>query len=79
MTGAVQIYRKVTSTETHSGNVNGDSDGKVDIADVTALVNIIVNNSDPTPEQLAAGDFDNSDTLTVEDVEALVNKILGNQ
>ena len=74
-----QIYRKVTSTETHSGNVNGDPDGKVDIADVTALVNIIVNNSTLTPEQLAAGDFDNSGTLTVEDVEALVNKILGNQ
>lgn len=74
-----QIYRKVSSTETPSGNVNGDTDGKVDIADVTALVNIIVNNSDPTPEQLAAGDFDNSGTLTVEDVEALVNKILSNQ
>jgi hypothetical protein len=74
-----QIYRKVTSAETHSGNVNGDPDGKVDIADVTALVNIIVNNSDLTPEQLAAGDFDDSGTLTVEDVEALVNKILGNQ
>lgn len=74
-----QIYRKVTSTETHSGNVNGDPDGKVDIADVTALVNIIVNNSKPTAEQLAAGDFDNSGTLTVNDVEALVNKILGNQ
>lgn len=74
-----QIYRKVTSTETPSGNVNGDPDGKVDIADVTALVNIIVNNSTLTPEQLAAGDFDNSGTLTVEDVEALVNKILSNQ
>ena len=75
----LQIYRKVTSTETHSGNVNGDPDGKVDIADVTALVNIIVNNSTLTPEQLAAGDFDNSGNLTVEDVEALVNKILSNQ
>ena len=75
----LQIYRKVTSTEAPSGNVNGDPDGKVDIADVTALVNIIVNNSDLTPEQLAAGDFDNSGTLTVNDVEALVNKILGNQ
>lgn len=75
----VRIYRKVSSTETHSGNVNGDPDGKVDIADVTALVNIIVNNSKPTAEQLAAGDFDNSGTLTVNDVEALVNKVLGNQ
>lgn len=74
----VRIYRKVTSTETHSGNVNGDPDGKVDIADVTALVNIIVNNSKPTAEQLAAGDFDNNGTLTVDDVEALVQKILSN-
>lgn len=79
VTGAVQIYRKVTSTETHSGNVNGDPDGKVDIADVTALVNIIVNNSKPTAEQLAAGDFDGDEDLDAEDVEALVNMILGNQ
>ena len=74
-----QIYRKVTSTETPSGNVNGDPNGKVDIADVTALVNIIVSGSEPTAEQLAAGDFDNSGTLTVDDLEKLVNKILGNQ
>ena len=72
-----QIYRKVTSTETKLGDVNGDK--KVDVADVTALVNIIVNGTEPTAEQLAAGDFDNSGTLTTTDVEALVELILSNQ
>lgn len=76
---AIQLFKKVSSTETPSGNVNGDSDGKVDIADVTALVNIIVNNSKPTAEQLAAGDFDGDEDLDAEDVEALVNMILSNQ
>ncbi|MBO4451196.1 MAG: choice-of-anchor J domain-containing protein [Bacteroidaceae bacterium] len=77
VTGTVQIYRKVTSTETLLGDVNGDT--KVDVADVTALVNLIVNNTEPTAEQLAAGDFDNSGTLTATDVEALVQLILSNQ
>ena len=73
----LQIYRKVTSTETLLGDVNGDT--KVDVADVTALVNIIVGGTEPTAEQLAAGDFDNSGTLTATDVEALVQLILSNQ
>ena len=72
---APQIYRKVTSTDTLLGDVNGDK--KVDIADVTKLVNIILDDTaEPTDPQLAAGDLDNNGTLTVDDVEALVQKIL---
>ncbi|MBR5699406.1 MAG: chitobiase/beta-hexosaminidase C-terminal domain-containing protein [Prevotella sp.] len=65
------------AVSTQKGDVNGDT--KVDVADVTALVNLIVNNTEPTAEQLAAGDFDNSGTLTATDVEALVQLILSNQ
>lgn len=73
----LQIYRKVTSTETPSGNVNGDT--KVDIADVTELVNIILDTEDPTAPQLAAGDFDGDNDLDADDVRALVEKILSEE
>ncbi len=68
------LYRR---TELLLGDVNGDE--KVDVADVTKLVNIILDDTaEPTAPQLAAGDFDNNGTLTVDDVEALVQKILSN-
>ena len=70
----LQIYRKVTSSETMMGDVNGDE--KVDVADVTALVNIIVNSAEPTDAQITAGDLDPDEGLTVNDVKALVEKIL---
>ena len=70
----VQIYRKVTSTEMLLGDVNGDN--KVDVADVTALVNLIVGGTEPTAAQIAAGNLDPDEGLTVNDVKALVEKIL---
>lgn len=72
-----QIYRKVTSTETKLGDVNGDE--KVDVADVTMLVNIIVNGVEPTDTQIVAGNLDPDEGLTVNDVKALVELILSNQ
>ena len=72
-----QIYRKVTSTETKLGDVNGDE--KVDVADVTMLVNIIVNGVEPTDAQIVAGNLDPDEGLTVNDVKALVELILSNQ
>ena len=74
VTGTIQIYRKVTSTETMLGDVNGDE--KVDVADVTALVNIIVKGVEPTDAQKTAGNLDPDEGLTVNDVKALVEKIL---
>jgi hypothetical protein len=68
-----QIYRKVTSTETPSGNVNGDTDGKVDIADVTALVNMILGKA----EKNEMAKINDDDDVTIADVTALVNIILG--
>ena len=71
---AIQLFKKVASTEVKPGDVNGDK--KVDIADVTALVNIIVKGVEPTDAQKTAGNLDPDEGLTVNDVKALVEKIL---
>ena len=77
VTGAVQLYRKVTSTETVKGDVN--KDGHVTIADVTALVNIILGKDDTTPYLYdhGAADVNGDEGITIADVTALVNIILG--
>lgn len=56
------------------GDVNRD--GSITIADVTALVNIILGNSTEYSSELADVNQDNA--ITIADVTALVNKILGN-
>ena len=53
------------------GDVNGD--GEVTIADVTALVNIILGKND----KKAIADVNGDDDVTIADVTALVNIILG--
>ena len=60
------------------GDVNGD--GSVTIADVTALVNIILGNSaNPTEEgEENVADVNQDGSVTIADVTALVNIILGN-
>ena len=60
-----------------AGDVN--SDGKVTIADVTALVNIILGKDDgPTPMyDHDAANVNGDDKVTIADVTALVNIILG--
>lgn len=73
VSGAVQLYRKVTSTETVKGDVN--KDGHVTIADVTALVNILLN-KETSAYDLNAADVDGVNGITVADVEALVNIVL---
>ena len=52
------------------GDVNGDN--KVDVADVTAMVNLIKNGS-----YSSAADLDGSGTLTAIDITELVNIVLG--
>ena len=62
-----------------SGDVNGD--GQISIADVTALVNIILGKDDVQPyvyDHLAA-DVNADDSISIADVTALVNKILGKE
>ena len=54
------------------GDVNGD--GKVNVSDVTALVNMILGT---IPKDLARGDINGDGNVNVSDVTALVNIILG--
>ncbi len=73
-----QIYRKVASeTPSTEGDVN--KDGKLTIADVTALVNIILG-KDEGPDPVfdhSKADVNGDNKVTIADVTALVNKILG--
>ncbi len=55
------------------GDVNGD--GSITIADVTALVNIILGKTTDYDQRVADVNEDNS--VTIADVTALVNIILG--
>lgn len=74
----IQLYKKVaTETSVLLGDVNRD--GNVTIADVTALVNIILG-KDNGPEPLynqEAADVNGDGGITIADVTALVNIILG--
>ena len=69
-----QIYRKIASdTPSLEGDVNND--GNVTIADVTALVNIILGHPGEGVNMDAA-DVNGDGNVTIADVTALVNKIL---
>ncbi|MBP5772417.1 MAG: endonuclease [Bacteroidaceae bacterium] len=64
-----------SSANTIAGDVN--SDGAVTIADVTALVNIILGKTIGGTPDLAIADVNHDGTVTIADVTALVNMILG--
>lgn len=68
-----QIYRKVEQ----AGDINRD--GQVSIADVTALVNIILGKDSTVPYQYDhdAADVNTDGGISIADVTALVNSILG--
>lgn len=70
---AIQIYKKKSSVK----DIN--KDGMWTIADVTALVNIILGKDNEEPYQYdhKAADVNNDGTVTIADVTALVNIILG--
>jgi hypothetical protein len=68
-----QIYRKRHETHT-KGDINDD--GRVTIADVTSLVNIILGNA--TGHENTA-DLNGDESITIADVTTLVNIILGKQ
>lgn len=68
---AIQLFKKVSSTETLLGDVNDDK--KVDVADVTALVNALKEGKEPTE-----GNIDGENGVNAEDVRALVEMILSN-
>ena len=64
----------VTPTERILGDVNGD--GQVTIADVTAVVNLILGKGDDAYDR-AAADANGDGSITIADVTAIVNLILG--
>lgn len=70
---AIQIYKKKSSVK----DIN--KDGMWTIADVTALVNIILGKDDLEPYQYDhnAADVNGDKSITIADVTALVNIILG--
>ena len=70
-------FNIIVESSAQSGDVN--SDGSVTIADVTALVNIILGKDDgPNPMyDHEVADVNGDDKVTIADVTALVNKILG--
>ena len=64
-------YREDAQAEL-SGDVDGD--GNVTIADVTALIDLLLSGSGP--RQLTACDLDGSGSVTIQDVTLLIDKLL---
>ena len=74
---ASSVYYFGNTSETMPGDV--DNDTEVTVADVTALVNIILgkDNGEPYEYNHKAADVNGDKAISVADVTALVNKILG--
>lgn len=62
-------------TNTKLGDVNND--GSVDISDVVAMVNHILDNSSTEAFNATGADLNNDDNIDISDVVSLVNMILG--
>ncbi len=73
----VVLYKELQEESSKVGDVNGD--GSVTIADVTALVNIILgkDNTEPYQYDHEAANVNRDEGITIADVTALVNIILG--
>lgn len=74
----VQIYKKVTSVVSLKGDANGD--GSVDISDVVAVVNYILNGEETSGNFVFDNaDVDNSKSVDISDVVGIVNIILNGE
>ncbi len=71
----VYLYEKVETPPASKGDVNND--GNVTIADVTALVNIILGKDTEGVYDHEVADVNDDGHITIADVTALVNIILG--
>ena len=74
---AVSLFQRVEPPAVIIGDINRDGD--ITIADVTALVNIILGKDDDEPQLYNhdAADVNDDGDITIADVTALVNIILG--
>ena len=68
---ATGAYNEILLSARADGDVNGD--GKVNVSDVTALINMILG---VIPKDLTSGDINGDGNVNVSDVTALVNLIL---
>lgn len=77
-TGTAELVLPFEDTSFTLGDVNRD--GLVNIADVTATVDIVLgkDSQEPFAYDHKAADIDGSGTITITDVTALVNIILTN-
>lgn len=66
--------RQIAATSSLKGDVNGD--GTVSVADINAIINVILSPS-PTDEQRARADVDRDGAVTVADINAVIGVILG--
>ncbi len=80
-TGTAELVLPIEAETTLAGDVNRD--GFVTIADVTALVNIILGKAteenNPDDYDFKAADVNDDNDITIADVTALVNIILGKE
>ena len=55
-----------------------NADGIINIIDIIALVNIIIDNSIPTDSDLCNGDLNQDQIINIQDIIALINIIFEN-
>ena len=77
MPAAAVTVNATFKASTVLGDLNGD--GVIDGSDVSAMLEIVLEGGDISPEQLAAGDFDGSGTIDGSDVSALLEIVLSGE
>lgn len=74
-TSRVWLYKLVDTPAYLMGDVNAD--GKVDVADVSILISVVLGKTSTTDYINTVGDMDGSHTLDVADVSGIISLILG--
>ncbi|UCE17333.1 MAG: dockerin type I repeat-containing protein [Gemmatimonadota bacterium] len=74
--GRYCCYDSYIKGQVKIGDVNGD--GAIDILDVMFVVNIILELTQPTPDQIWAADSNNDGVVDIFDIFGIVEIILGN-
>ena len=75
--GASTFKAAGTNNTIAVGDLNHD--GLIDSTDVSSLLEIVLNSSKPTPEQLFAGDFNGDNTIDGTDLSILLEMVLSGE